>query len=179
MKNTTITLDVNLESLFEMFSIVNNHMHKATQNMKIYTKYNYDKINNYNDFGKYLSYLFLISDEIIYIAKNKNIFIEYDVITDILFLDENSIKVPNTLEQCKYCPCIHCIPNIELFKRTSIDGHTPSINFCRKSFLEKETSIYLFEQLSEFSDMSNCKKPLEINYTNFINLLKKVNLDEK
>jgi hypothetical protein len=47
----------------------------------------------------------------------------------------------------------------------------PIENFCKKSFIEKEISLYLYNKLSELNDMSSFNKPLDVNYLEFVKFI--------
>jgi hypothetical protein len=162
---------VDLTSLYVTFANLNKLLHSFTQNSKIFTVIDNEQIVNDLELGKYKSYLYLVAEEIYEIAKNKNIFIEYDDITDFFFINTDNIKILSSLELCKKCPCIQCKPDIELFQKHSINMFVPIENFCKKSFIEKEVSLYLYNKLSELNDMSSFNKPLDINYLEFVKFI--------
>ena len=45
---------------------------------------------------------------------------------------------------CKYCPCLGCIPNKELFEKETGYKYLPPISFCKNSFEE----FYLASKLA-------------------------------
>ena len=166
------SINITLTSLYSAYSEIMKLFYSFSKNNKIFTKYDGKEIFEFTDYNRYKNFLFLIADEIYEIALTKRIFIEYDVITDIFFIDKEKVKIPIGFDMCKVCPCYQCFPDIELFEKYSKNKYFPFENYCKKHFVEKNASVYLYNKLKELSSLENCFEPNNIGYIDFIQSFK-------
>ncbi len=145
---------INNDNWLDIYMDIDNFINENKKNCYINIDIDEEYIINFNnktdDWSKYKSFLYLLSDLIIENLKN-GIFIQINILTDILFLKSTDSKIDNCFIICKYCPCLQCNPNKELFKKYSSNENIPHINYCEKAFIEKEFSLFLVENIKNLN----------------------------
>lgn len=118
--------------------------------------YNIDiDIPNYYGAGiedEYFGELGKMAEMILSYRQMKKINVSVREITDVFSIKQVREK---DLIVCKDCPCTHCTPDRKLFKAATGFENIPSIEFCRKRFLELAVSNQLHIALynKELSDL--------------------------
>lgn len=118
------------------------------------------------DFQTYREELVKIADRIILAYRTGQKRIALNVLTDIFSLQPRICH--EFLLFCKHCPCLHCEPDGELFKKATGDAFIPPWQYCEKAFIEYEVTRYIIVKLDLKLDVSDVDRIL---FEEYIDLL--------
>lgn len=177
-----MVIKTTIEKLFDSYSLIVNFINDSVNDFDIFLEQDICSLTK-NDFNRYKSFLFLLSEVIIENYKKDNK-ISINVLTDILF--KNNIReISDKYIYCKhFCPCYHCEPNSEYFESITGIKYLPPQQYCRKSFIELEVSRNIVEQLQLNINLSDIDYEdldwmVTLNNGNQLSILINKNLEDK